>query len=209
MPQPLASLFPMDPPRSMFYTRKLSIADMVEMKVVHHCVDFIDHEWDYRAYLQWSMTHLGTRIDVPMLNLSIIVAPEGEPEQYVEILLVLESECPKLPFPRTFTGGKSLKILPGKNHLRGLDQVDILLHELGMFWNLLVLRRQDLSWTLRVRTSDSQILYNNWSSGIMYNKHPRNSWAIGPPSPPTFLREPLVAPGNNWQSNGSSIFFSV
>jgi len=42
-------------------------------------------------------------VDVLMPNLNIIVVSEGKHEKSVEIPLVLESECPELPFPPTFT----------------------------------------------------------------------------------------------------------
>lgn len=41
----------MNPLRSMFYARTLSIANMTEMKVDHYCLNIIDHESDYGAYL--------------------------------------------------------------------------------------------------------------------------------------------------------------
>ena len=48
-------------------------------------------------------------VDVLMPNLNINVVSKGEPEQYAEIPLVLESKCPELPFPSTFIG---VSILP-------------------------------------------------------------------------------------------------
>jgi len=48
----------MDPLCSAYYARTLSVTDIVEMKSDYHCVDFIDHEGDYGAYLQWIMTFI-------------------------------------------------------------------------------------------------------------------------------------------------------
>lgn len=42
---------PTDSLHSMSYAKMLSLVDMTEMKVGHHCVDFIDHKCDYRVYL--------------------------------------------------------------------------------------------------------------------------------------------------------------
>ena len=95
----------MDPLRSMFYARTLPLLDITEIKGGHHCINFTNHEGDYRAYMQRIMVHLvvhctvpsyfichfsdavftgspllGTHVGVSMRNLDINVMPLGEPE---------------------------------------------------------------------------------------------------------------------------------
>ncbi|KAJ8437720.1 hypothetical protein Cgig2_003840 [Carnegiea gigantea] len=94
---------PLDPYRSMLYVRIVVLDDMAEMKLGIHFVDCMHHHGDYATHLQYLMTHFVTTAKAFIPSLIVHVSREGKEATYVDAPVVLESECPKLSVPPTFT----------------------------------------------------------------------------------------------------------
>jgi len=64
----------------------------------------LDHKPFGNPICRFLLCHINNfmPVDAPILSLSINMAEEGEHPVYVDILLVPESECPKLPLAPTF-----------------------------------------------------------------------------------------------------------